>query len=225
MKKIILIIIFISFIMVYIYGLSQKNSYTNVWNSNKNKEQVIVGIIHEDDSDIFEDFESKLDSCPIVLRIKALSSFEFYGREGRQKVEVITVLKGEESLKSGDNIFLTSIQRTMIKSGDFFMLSTGYTNLMQKDEEYIVFVSGKADTKGFEENVYRIYGDDTMFVCPIFQMTDNYNIIEKNKYVYGNDFVLYKDAEECELLTDSETLLNEFIEIKHNIIEKYKEKK
>lgn len=225
MKKIIMIIIAISFVIVYSYGLSQKNSYTNVWKNNKNKELVIVGILHEDDSDIFEDLEGKLDSCPIVLKIKALDSFEFYGREGRQKVEVITVLKGEEALKSGDIIFLTSRQRTMINSGNYLMLSTGYTNLMKESEEYVAFVAGKADNKGFEKDVYRIYGDDTMFVCPIFQITDNYKIIEKNTETYRDDFVLYKNATECELLTDSKTLLNDYINLKHNILEKYKEKK
>ena len=219
MKKILLIIVVGMFIILYCYGFSFKDSYTNVLEKENMENYIYVGVMSSQEAELeFKRMEEALALSPIVIKVKAIGPFEYYAREGIQQVEVLEVMKGNLPYK-GEKIYITSNKRKMIDTGQFFFVGTGFTNFMNEGKEYLIFVEGLADCRGVDDNVYRLY-DDSINICPIFSYENvNNTIIREDETIYG--CIPYTKVKNNEIFIDSKEALEEFLLVKKRIMLDY----
>jgi hypothetical protein len=206
-KMIIIVACFIAAIIAVI----KRQEYTNIMEDEKNIELFSVAPIRNDFlSDSMAGYKEILNKSPIVLRVKAKGKIEYSFKTIKQQVEVLKVYKGNE-IRVGEVIEVLTTRQALDFNDMTFNL--GFTNLMKKDNEYLIFFDEKIDNPYTGDNIYRI---SDMLFNPVFNYSDVDNVvIEEGRYV------LYSLVIDNEFIVGDSVTLEKLLTFKHELLEIY----
>lgn len=204
-------IIIVACLIAAIIGIVKRQEYTNIMKDEKNIELFTVAPIRYDFfADSMEVYTEMLDQSPIVLRVKAEGEREYSYQTLKQQVEVLEVYKGNE-IQVGEEIEVLTT-RLALNFSDM-KVSLGFTNLLKKDNEYLIFFDEKIDSPYHGDNIYRI---SDMTFNPIFNYNDVDNVvIEEGMYV---PYSLFTDSE---FIVGDSVSLEKLLTFKQEMIDAY----
>jgi hypothetical protein len=212
MKK--LLVIFISGICVFaaVIGLIQKRTYTNITANERVLDYFKVAVL-VDDMVPLESFKEIFSEDSFILHVKSEGEVEYLFGAKKQYVTVQKVYKGDD-IKVGDKI---AVAGSAPLNFDDMTASMVFVNNMKKDNEYLVFLEEKIDTlEGDRIPTYRI---PSYSLTPIFNYEDKeHNIITVNEEI---KYVPYSDVSQNEFFVDTEEVLEELLEFKHELLSLY----
>ena len=153
------------YILAAAFGIYMKGTYTNVtaqenWQEKFNVAQLPEQLAVSD----AETLPETLSLQPYILRVSPLEDREYIFNSSRQKVMIHQVYSGEE-LSAGDEIFLISSGWRLTFS-DPQSIECDFVHPMVPGQEYLVFLSGQAETLDGGTDTYRVY--DESFISPVF---------------------------------------------------------
>ena len=205
------LIIIVLFVIAIIVALVKRQEYTNILLDENNLKQFFVAPLpNEILPDSMEVYKEQLLQSPIVLRVKAVGTREYSAKTIKQQAEVLEVYKG-----SGINVQEEIDILTTRNSFDFedMTFNLGFTNLMQKDNEYLVFFDEKINSPYKGDNIYRI---SDLIINPIFNYNDVENIITPDE-----EYIPYSLVLNNEFIVGDSIALERILAFKHELLEMY----
>lgn len=155
------------------FGLSKKDSYEDPM---INFEDVMVCQFYSGlDRIIKEENGLKqlyIDNSKYILKVKPISDPEFDYQTYSIDCEVINVFKQDEEVSVGDTIKVSFDGYYFFE--DIKSFNIGFANFMDKDYEYLIFLSKKLVSEVYDYPVYKIAAYS---FAPIFNYTDLSNVI------------------------------------------------
>lgn len=162
------------------------------------------------------DFEELVDSSELVIKAKMNNSREKVAQATLTEIHVVDVLKGKIQT---DNILLyePAYFWPYIDDPNAGTYSTGGYQLMQKGEEYILFLQSLKSPKG-----YKLSEDEKISYLPVSELYGKIPINSKWKpTVIVNDEVAYREVVNNDILTREKDILLNYIKIKEIVKGKY----
>ncbi len=147
----------------------------------------------------------------VILRVRASGERDIVFRNGKQYVTVLEVIKGDGMVKAGDDIAVAGEGHVFAEIGG---MNIGYVNFMQKDNEYLIFLEGKARELYKGEVVYAIHYDANLLFPYI-------NVADKSSVPTGSQECLYEEYRDNEYFCTTQDVLDLVLEYKENILEQY----
>lgn len=199
------------------FGVVKRGTYTDITLDNAYLDDIYVAQIPEElcVSDC-ERLEMELPSVSEIVRVTALRDVEHLAGTSRQLVRVQEVYQGT-ALEEGDEVYVTFYRWSLSLSDEPFSIERGFVNVMEAEEEYLLFLEGQADGLGEETPVYRLYGES--IIAPVFSYREHDNLIAD--MAWGSTYVPYDQVRENEFFAVSQTALDAFAELKRKVLEKY----
>ncbi|MGB8455032.1 MAG: hypothetical protein WCD89_22215 [Anaerocolumna sp.] len=201
-------IILLACVIALILGLIERQTYTNLLADEKDVNNFsVIPLTDEILSLQLDIYLNELKQKPIIIKVKAKGELNFLYRAIKQNVQVLEVYKGT-SLKVGDQIQLLTT-RTVFDFNDI-AFNMGFTNLLKKDNEYLVFCEDKIDSPfKKDKNLFRV---SEFIINPIF-CYDNF----KNTVTNTSEKVLYSQIASNEFVVEDESTLKKLLELKQKL--------
>lgn len=217
MKKIFYTTILL-FLLTTIWGMSKKNTYTDILNNqdNHNPEVYVAGISGEMAIEACEKMRKDLSAAALVVKVKGKEKTEYFGRTARQLVEVVEVLKGE-GLLQGEEVYLTGEHWSLITYASPYSMERGFVNECKRDKEYLVFLQREIEFINETVPIYELY--TTTLISPVFSCEEHINIIPQP--VGGTTYMKYGDVKDNEFFSVDEKGVRVFLELKKEIFKQY----
>lgn len=212
--KIVMIISAAAFLVAGVYGVSKRDTYTNITAIENPRDAFQVAVLKESYIKIItppEEMEAAMmEASESVVRVEALHASEIIFGTSRQKVVVKEVLFGKQELV-GTEITL------VLESGGIFWdaksINMGFCNEMQVGEEYLVYIMERVDTIDERENVYLIPG---IVTSPIFAYEP------RESQPLGNfNYVSYSKVSDYEYFAQSQEGLDALLNLRKYVMEKW----
>lgn len=213
-NKILLMMLVVPIIIAIVVGVFFRQTYTNVTAEDNVFENFNVALWDLDMSpNLIEAMREDLSNSNLIVRVKANGQVGYTFKNFKHYVEVLEVYQGSE-LEVGDNIEVNSLNWLFFF--DDMSANLGFVNVMQQDQEYLVFLDGRLDTHDPEEKLYTL--TDSL-VAPVFNYQDkDHTIISVPD---DNRYVPYEEVSENEFFVRSEEALSALMEFKHELLQKY----
>ncbi len=214
-KKVILGIYVTVSIAAVIIGILNKQTYTNITNMDNAMDNFSVAVLNNElVLNTIDRMNKDLPNANIILKVKAEGKVENMFKLYRQSVIVEEVYSGDD-IKKGDMIFIMAGHWRYFF--DDMSANMGFTNLLEKDNEYLIFIKEKVDSLDINDNnTYRLV--DTI-INPVFNFEDKENIIVE--FSKDNCYVSYSEVSKNEFFVNSKDSLNKLEEFKHRLIKDY----
>ncbi|SFR81664.1 hypothetical protein [Anaeromicropila populeti] len=194
-----------------VIGLIKKQEYTNIMADENNLFLFSVAPLHNDMlPDSLDEYIDLLTNSPIILRVKASGKREYTAKTIKQHVQIVEVYKGTH-INEGEEIDILTTR--MFLNLDDMTLNLGFTNLLKKDNEYLVFFDEKINSPYPKDNVYRI---SELLINPVFNYRDVPNTIIENKR-----YVPYSSVSENEFMVGDSVSLKKILLFKQKLLSKY----
>lgn len=204
-------------VIAAVWGISKRQSYTNVINNDNFMEQMVVAELPEElASNICNEMEEVLVGAPVILRVKPMKDMEYFFMSGRQSVLVKEVYKGNE-IQVGQELYLNFPRWSIVLTEKYDTVQCGFVNIMKKNKEYLVFLNNPYE--GLDgENVYPFIVDS--YVVPMFCYMDSENVVVPID-AGSSTYVPYSLVKENEFFVTSENALQALLKLKSCIFDKY----
>lgn len=207
MKKYFMISIIIFFPLVII-GCMVRGTFVNAndlsYYTVATADVQILDILERNIDDIEERSE-------YIMKVRCKSSSQFVFKKTYQEVEVLKVFRGDSDVKKGDKINISPASSCIFT--DDGSINMGFINEMRIEEEYLVFLD---EPKSSIELGISIYPTVEFIMTMIFAYDDIETSIAQKGYVP------YTDVKAYEIFADSQSVIDKFLKIKENLLEKYK---
>lgn len=213
-NKICSILVAAALFIAIIIGIIYRQSYTNITAQPNPLENFSVALwdVNIGPPNFMDILRDELPESQFIIRAKSLGQIEYRFKIKKQLVEVLEVYKGDE-LKAGDVIWVTSLG-----SRFFFQDMTanmGFVNVMEPNQEYLIFLEEKLESMNKNEVVYGVPG---FIISPIFSYNDyDHKIISVSDGVS----VPYKEVKDNEFFVSSEEALQALMNLKHDLLQLY----
>lgn len=206
------IIIILACVIALVLGLVERQTYTNLLADEKDLNNFsVVPLTDEILSLQLGVYLNDLKQKPIIIRVKAKGEINFLNKAIKQNVQVLEVYQGK-SLKVGDQIQLLTT-RTVFDFNDM-AFNMGFSNLLQKDKEYLVFCNNKINSPfQKDENLFQV---SDFIVNPVFCYDDF-----KNTVTSTSEKVSYSQIASNEFVVKDESTLEKLLELKQKLIDIY----
>lgn len=211
------IIAMIIVIVISIWGINKKQSYTDITKNEKYLDELYVAELPENIAEATcTEMKNKLPSAENIVRITPIEDVEFLFLLGRQKVRIEEVYQGDV-LKTGDEIYLYSDHWCMSLVGEYASVSRGFINVMDTDREYLAFMAGQLEDLNTEIPVYQLYDD--FVIAPVFCYEEIENIAVETE---GNTtYVPYSLVKENEFFGETDDVIEQWEELKRKMVQAY----
>ena len=205
-----------------IFGLSKRQSYTDLRHENHYLDQLQVAELPERlTSMACQEMEKELSSAAYIMCVQVLEDMEYLPGAGRMKVLVQEIYRGD-GLRAGDKIYLTG-QCTLNVWGKVKSLECHFVNLPQPGHEYLVFAEERVDALNEAVPVYRLYFHSGSFVAPVFCYEDfPHTIVPTNG---ESTYVPYVEVGKNEFFSETEDGFQMWSQLKKQLIARYPYKK
>ncbi|GMQ57177.1 hypothetical protein AN1V17_15720 [Vallitalea sediminicola] len=217
MKKVIVGIYVTVFIAAVIIGILNKQTYTNITNMDNAMDNFSVAVLNNElVLNTIDRMEEDLPNANIILKVKAEGEVENMFKLYKQRVIVEEVYNGDD-IKKGDMIFIMAGHWRYYF--DDMSANMGFTNLLEKDDEYLIFIKEKVNSLDInDDNIYCLV--DTI-INPVFNYEDKENVIVETSK--DNYYVSYSEVSKNEFFVNSQDSLNKLEALKHRLIKDYDE--
>lgn len=199
------------------WGISKRQSYTNVISNDDFMEQMVVAELPEElASNICNEMEDVLVGAPVILRVKPMKDMEYFFMSGIQSVLVMEVYKGNE-IQVGQELYLNFPRWSIVLTEKYDTVQCGFVNVMKENKEYLVFLNNPYEGLNGEK-VYPFIVDS--YVVPMFCYMDSENVvvpIDEGSSTY----VPYSLVKENEFFVTSENALQALLKLKRHLLDKY----
>lgn len=156
----------LSFLVAAALGVAKRSSYTDISDQSGYIGQLQVAQIPDEIAvEACKKLERALPECPVVLRVKAAGEMEYLFGDGRQKVCIEKVYKGD-GLETGQEIYIYANGWRLSLHGDPDSVECNFVNIMKPDTEYLVFISCLASSLDEALLSYQLY--DEQIIAPVF---------------------------------------------------------
>jgi hypothetical protein len=202
-----------------VFGIIKKQTYISIIDQKSADpyDKITVGCMPEDYAEgLVDSFGDLLIYSNIILKVEILSDPVFFYRGYGYDVSVKQVFNGSE-LAVGDEFFLTKGSwTTFFEDEEPYALNLGFTNFLQKGEDYLVFIDSKVDTLD-DSLVYALY-DYT--ITPAYCYTDGTSTPAESDF---NDqySVYYNEVKNSEFFGENEASIEKMYELKKMLISQY----
>lgn len=99
-------------------------------------------------------------------------------------------------------------------------LSRHFINLLNVDEEYLIFIDHEVSSPGATGITYQLYADDS-WIAPVISYSEHTNKLVVPCLNDESTYGLYKDVWENEFFATTQEVLDAFIDMKKYYINKY----
>ncbi len=214
LNKILSLIIVLSVIIAIVIGLIFRPSYTNLTAESDVYSSFSVALWDlEMSPDIVEAMSRELPNSNLILRVKSNGKMGYTFKNNKQYVEVLEIYQGN-GLEIGDQIAISSMNWLFFF--DDMTANMGFINIMQPENEYLVFLERKIKTLESNEEIYLI---PDFILAPIYNYED-----QENKIIHvqeDNRYVPYNEVRNNEFHVSSESALNSLTDLKQKLIKEY----
>lgn len=212
-NKICSILVAAALFIAIIIGIIYRQSYTNITAQPNPLENFSVALwdVNIGPPDFIDLLRDELPESNFIIRVKSLGQIEYLFKAKKQLVEVLEVYKGDE-IEVGDVIW--------VAGGPLFFdgmtANMGFVNVMEPNQEYLIFLEEKLETMNKKEVVYGVPG---FIISPIFSYNDyDHEILSVSE---GNRYVPYKEVKNNEFFVSSEEALQALMNLKHDLLQLY----
>lgn len=200
-----------------VWGMSKRQSYTDITSKEDFMEQMVVAELPEDLAQgVCEELEKVLLEAPIVLRVSSTEDMKYSFLSGIQYVLVKDVYEGEKSL-AGQRLCLNFGRWSIVLTEKYNTMQCGFVNVMKENEDYLVFLGEPYEGLG-GELIYPFWGDT--YVVPMFCYTDSENLSIPIKEELPT-YVPYISVRNNEFFATSDSAIEELEELKESMLDKY----
>lgn len=211
----------VSLLAAVIMRSSIKDSYQ----TDSAREELIVPYFSEQSINMCNSLYQTLYDSPIIVVGKATGESRYVFKNFWQSIKVTDVIKGKDFISEHDTVKLTGCGRIGFtydkndedkeKAGRTYV-DTNFQDYMQKDHDYLVFISRKVEI-----------GSDEVYELNTNAITLRYlDLSANNSYVCdvqdredAGCAVLYKEVKGSEFVTNSERVLKKMYKIKQKLIQ------
>lgn len=222
MKRGILFIITAGVILAAgIWGYSKKQTYTDITSEENYLDKMYVALLPEEltISDC-KRLEEEMQHAPIVVKGKAIGTREEVFGTSQQKIEITKVFRGED-LQIGNEIYVCSENDNIIFWDEINTAECSFVNVMKKEKEYLVFLSGEIKTPYIQLPVYKYYGDTLILPAMCY---DDENMEQKIVPIgKENTYVPYLEVKNNEFFGVTEKAHEAWRQLKDKMFEVYKQ--
>ena len=232
MKKIIVkhkdFLFFIGFVLILVlFGLYEKQFHRDVLGDSENPiedgvfDDFLVGVLSEDYAKILtENMKEVLPYSPNILKIRVLSEPEFEAFFYGFDVRVEKVFAGDE-FYAGEKFFLTDLSWITFFDDSFYeegakTMNMGFSNLLFKDKEYLVFLDNKKDTID-GRNLGTLPGYS---ISPVFSYEETKSYPHES-VISGSNVAYYSDLKNSEFFCSTQKAVDYVYELKRYLLELY----
>lgn len=212
-NKICSILVAAALFIAIIIGIIYRQSYTNITAQPNPLENFSVALwdVNIGPPDFIDLLRDELPESNFIIRVKSLGQIEYLFKAKKQLVEVLEVYKGDE-IEVGDVIW--------VAGGPLFFdgmtANMGFVNVMEPNQEYLIFLEEKLESMNKKEVVYGVPG---FIISPIFSYNDyDHEILSVSE---GNRYVPYKEVKNNEFFVSSEEALQALMNLKHDLLQLY----
>lgn len=224
MRKLLRILAATAILAAVVLGVLKKGTYTDKFRQLESFDDAYVAELSEDIVfAVIERMQDELPDAPIIVRVKAAGSSAVTADFRAQEAVVMEVYQGD-NISEGDTIQV--VRETCpysfdeeIYGEDWYSVELGFVNLMNADEEYLVFLEGQMDNLQGYTDFYCLMDD--FIILPYFsyeQHTDEIVPIEPDA---GDTYVEYKRVCNNEFFMASEEADRAIRELKNTFIQQY----
>ncbi len=206
MKRIVVMIVAVSFVVAAGIGVYQKQFYTDINDWEDRMDYFQVAVISKDlvESTISR-MEEELDNSRNIWLVKACGEVEYDFQIRKQLVEIEKVYKGEDAAE-GDKVNVT--YSGLVTYFEIMAMNTGFVNFLQEGKEYLIFLEG--EIAGPWKEPYRVFEFNDYLILPVFcleRMEERVPVTLEDEYsvdyaeVAGNEF-FFKEAESFSMMNE-----------------------
>lgn len=213
-NKLCSILVVVALFITIIIGIIYRQSYTNITAQPNPLENFSVALwdVNIGPPNLMDILRDELPESQFIIRAKSLGQIDYVYKAKKQLVEVLEVYKGDE-LEVGDVIWV-------VAGGPLFFevmtANMGFVNVMEANQEYLIFLEEKIETMNKNEVVYGVPG---FIISPIFSYNDyDHEILSVSE---DNRYVPYKEVKDNEFFVSSEEALQALMNLKHDLLQLY----
>ncbi|MCI6676518.1 MAG: hypothetical protein MSG78_06430 [Clostridiales bacterium] len=216
-RRIVTVIIIVG---ICFWGISQKQTYTNLLSEPNALNKFQVAEFPESLMQSASDqFLHILPQSSIIIRAIAVGEKDYLFHTNQQTVFVQQVYQGE-GIQSGEKIHVAL--RTGFSFRDSFdgkLAELSFVNEMEEGKEYLIFLDKKIDVLR-KNDQYDVYYVADSLIAPIFGYENRENVVVD---VSGNisTYVPYSLVSGNEFFAATQSALDEFMNIKRQLLERY----
>ena len=212
-------IVVIFFIVICVgFGLSKKTSNTDITHDDTYLDGMLVAEVPEEiGMEMLSDWEGYLDEAPFVVQVTAVGAPIHTFKATLQAVRIEHVIKGEQSLE-GMELMITSHHWKLITDFSEVRAERGFTNFLDVGMEYLLFLEEEDLSNKKGVSVYSLYDENNIF-APAFSVREHTNTVIPTSS--SSTYVPYKIVCGNEFFTNSEKVLEKYLEIKRRIVNQY----
>ena len=217
MKNAVVSVLCLTFVLIVVWGVGKKKSYTDITHEEYYYDNVYVAELPEmlcktECEKMFDE----LEKCSIILRVRPINEPEHLFKVDRQLVNIVASYKGE--LTSEETVYLYTPKWNVITFGDIKSLELSFVNILSEEHDYLVFCDNIMDQTQTDIPIVEICS--RYLIVPAFCYDEIVNVVSDT--IGDSTYVKYNDVRENEFFATSEAGMNEFLSLKHHLIEKYK---
>lgn len=214
-KKVILAIYAVVFFIAVVVGIWNRQTYTDITKQDDLMNNFYVAVLNDElTSNIVQRMEDELPNASIILKAKAEGEIKHMFKLNKQLVSVEEVYKGD-GINKGDKIFIMAPNWRFYF--DDMSINMGFVNLLEKDNEYLIFLKEKLETLDISDN--NTYCLVDTIIAPIFNFNDKENTIVSIKD--DNYYVPYSYISKNEFFVSTQGSIDKIEKLKHNLLYEY----
>jgi hypothetical protein len=213
--KVILTCIWILYIGTFIYGFSRKQEYIDV--GTLPVQEIFVAQVDEEMLRAWaESAEAYLKTAPIIAKVLVTGDIEHEGFTSKQRVIIKEVYKGE--ISTGNEVYITSSRWGVVPYKETYALSRGFINILNRGEEYLVFLDSIIDIPGQDNYIISCYDEGTI-ITPIFAYSDKTHYVGKMDGM--STYTQYAKLRENEFFCTTEEGFKIIEDVKRSLLEDF----
>lgn len=180
--KILAVVVMVVFLAAGIWGVWNKQSYTDVASEENPLEYFHVAPYSPELTDMIWDGslqDTVREEANYIVKVKAIEELRLQFQDATQKVVVEEVFLGS-GLEEGDIIEVQKGNNMAFFDGfegeniNFWTMNMSFTNQMTVGEEYLIYLMNKVETFYPEDQIYQTVD---ILISPIFAYRDMENVL------------------------------------------------
>lgn len=200
------------------FGAFKRGTYTDISKDEAYLEEIYVGQIPEGYAlSWINELAENLPSAPYIVRVTALDDMEYLGGAGRQLVQVEKVYQGAE-LGEGQEIYVTCRSWGLKLHSEPYSIERGFVNMMERGEEYLLFIETQVDGLGEPLPIYELYMECA--IAPVFSYREHDNKISEETYPYTT-YVRYNEVQDNEFFAETQAAMDALMGLKKEMMGRY----
>ena len=207
------LIVLVLFLLSALFGISKRDTYTNITKDNEWKDMIYVAPLPEHFLQNLNSGSLKnamYESSSIIVKVVAIDEMEFVQERTKQMVRVEKVIKGDKELVGHEISVMKLAGRTYLQD-EPPSINMGFVNELEVGNEYLIFLETKLETLNPQEEVYIIPGTA---VAPIFAYK------ERESFPAGEEtYVLYNQVQDYEYFAQTQEVLDALRALRKTVME------